>query len=130
VEGRLRELLADADVPLGGFYYCPHHPRGRVSDYAVSCTCRKPAPGLLTQAASKHGIALARSWFIGDILDDIAAGRRAGCKTVLLDNGNETEWQVSPERMPHFFAHDLAEAASQIAWHRRTFKRSAQPTHG
>jgi HAD superfamily hydrolase (TIGR01662 family) len=130
VEGRLRDLLSEADVPLAGFYYCPHHPRGRVSDYAVACTCRKPAPGLLTRAASEHGIALERSWFIGDILDDIEAGRRAGCKTVLLDNGNETEWQVSPERMPHYFARDLAEAANQIAWHHRKFKRGAKSVYG
>jgi D,D-heptose 1,7-bisphosphate phosphatase len=130
VEACLRELLLDADVPLAGFYYCPHHPQGRVSGYAVACTCRKPAPGLLLRAASDHGLALERSWFVGDILDDIETGRRAGCKTVLLDNGNETEWQVSPQRMPHYFAHDLAEAASQIAWHHRKFNGGKKPAYG
>src|SRR3954470_4364570 len=51
VEARLRELLAEAGVPLAGFYYCPHHPEGSVAAYAVECSCRKPQPGLLVRAA-------------------------------------------------------------------------------
>jgi histidinol-phosphate phosphatase family protein len=86
VERRLREL-----VPMDGFYYCPHAPH-------AGCNCRKPAPGLLERAAREHGVSLEASWVVGDILDDIEAGRRAGCRTVLLDNGNETEWQITPER--------------------------------
>src|SRR5438093_11179442 len=45
VERRLRELLAVLDVPLAGFFYCPHHPQGKVPRYATVCSCRKPAPG-------------------------------------------------------------------------------------
>jgi phosphoglycolate phosphatase-like HAD superfamily hydrolase len=52
---------------------------------------------------------------IGDILDDIEAGRRAGCRTILVDAGNETEWRLSDERSPHHIAADLAEAAEIIA---------------
>src|SRR5437773_11255948 len=40
VEGRLRELLADAGIPLAGFYYCPHHPQGCVAGLASGCDCR------------------------------------------------------------------------------------------
>ena len=80
----------------------------------AGCACRKPAPGLLERAAREHGVSLSDSWLIGDILDDIEAGRRAGCRTVLLDNGNETEWQLTPERVPHHVARDLAEAAALI----------------
>jgi D-glycero-D-manno-heptose 1,7-bisphosphate phosphatase len=111
---RLVELLAEASVPLAGFYYCPHHPEGSVPEYTKACTCRKPEPGLLTAAAAEHGIDLFRSWFIGDILDDVEAGRRAGCRTVLIDNGNETEWKPGPLRMPHLVARDLSEAAELI----------------
>ena len=100
---RLRELLP----ALGGFYWCPHAP------YA-GCGCRKPAAGLLERAAREHGIDLSQSWMVGDILDDIEAGRRAGCRTVLLDNGNETEWQITPERVPHHMAHHLAQAGALI----------------
>jgi histidinol-phosphate phosphatase family protein len=114
VEQRLKELLAEAGVELSGFYYCPHHPHGVMPRYQGVCCCRKPAPGLLEEAASDHGLSLSDSWMIGDILHDIEAGRRAGCRTVLLDNGNETEWQWSPWRVPTHMASDLAAAAEQI----------------
>jgi len=114
VEQRLSQLLAEVGVSLAGFYYCPHHSDGVIADYAIACSCRKPEPGLLLKAASDHSINLAQSWFIGDILNDVEAGRRAGCKTVLIDNGNETEWQLSPARSPHYTVGDLAEAALVI----------------
>ncbi len=114
VEERLRSLLAEAGVPLHGFYYCPHHPDGTAPGYAIECDCRKPAPGLILRAAAEHGIDLGRSWLAGDILDDVEAGRRAGCRTVLVDNGHETEWALSPERLPHHLAADLLEAAAIV----------------
>lgn len=109
VEASVRRLLAEAGVPLAGFYYCPHHP-----DVDGECDCRKPRPGLLRRAAAELGLDLARSWMIGDILNDVEAGRRAGCRTVLLDNGNETEWVLTPGRRPHLSAATLAEAAERI----------------
>jgi histidinol-phosphate phosphatase family protein len=114
VEARVRMLLGAVGVPLAGFYSCPHHPDGVVSRYAVSCHCRKPAPGMLEQAARKHGIDLARSWLVGDILHDIEAGRRAGCQTVLLDVGHETEWERTPDRVPHYTVDNLTDAARVI----------------
>jgi D-glycero-D-manno-heptose 1,7-bisphosphate phosphatase len=114
VEARLRELLRDVGVPLAGFHYCPHLPGGTVPEYAVPCPCRKPASGLLARAAREHGIDLERSWMVGDILDDIEAGHGAGCRTVLIDNGNETEWDLAHERRPDKVAADLFEAAALI----------------
>ncbi|OWW19782.1 D-glycero-alpha-D-manno-heptose-1,7-bisphosphate 7-phosphatase [Noviherbaspirillum denitrificans] len=115
VEHRIAERLAQYGVTLDGFYYCPHSPDGVVGRYAIRCTCRKPMPGMLLRAAREHGIELAQSWMIGDILHDVEAGRRAGCRTVLIDNGNETEWKLSSLRAPHFTAPDLHAAASLIA---------------
>lgn len=103
VERRLRELLP----PLEAFYYCPHLPHG-------GCACRKPASGLLERAAHEQAVSLARSWMVGDILDDIEAGRRAGCRTVLVDNGNETEWRTSEKRRPDLVACNLRHAAELI----------------
>jgi HAD superfamily hydrolase (TIGR01662 family) len=114
VERRLRELLAECGVELAGFYYCPHYPNGSVPAFATICDCRKPAPGMLLKAAREQDIDLTRSWLVGDILDDIEAGRRAGCRTVLLDSGHETEWVRSPLRTPDLVARDLAEAARLI----------------
>lgn len=114
VERRLRALLDAAGAPLADFRYCPHHPRGTVPAYARSCNCRKPRPGLLLQAAQRHGLDLGRSWLVGDILDDVEAGHRAGCRAVLLDNGGETAWLPGPGRTPEHVAIDLVEAARFI----------------
>ncbi len=114
VEARLRELLAEIGVPLAGFYYCPHHPAGTVAEYVCECDCRKPAAGLLRRSATELGLDLGRSWMVGDILDDVQAGRAAGCRTVLLDNGHETEWVRSPDREPDALVPDLAAAARVV----------------
>jgi D-glycero-D-manno-heptose 1,7-bisphosphate phosphatase len=111
VENHLRLLLASAGVPLAGFYYCPHHPEGTVSPYATACDCRKPAAGMILRAAEEHGIDCGRSWFVGDILNDIEAGRRAGCQTILLNSGGETEWELTPARTPHYMVADMVQAA-------------------
>ena len=96
VEETLRSLLSELGVPLAGFYYCPHHPEGVMPGYAIDCSCRKPGPGMILRAAEDHAIDLERSWFVGDILDDVEAGRLAGCRTVLIDNGNETRMGPDP----------------------------------
>jgi D-glycero-D-manno-heptose 1,7-bisphosphate phosphatase len=115
VRNRLGELLATAGVFLTDFYYCPHHPEGSVSQYVVDCGCRKPQPGMLHRAAREHHLDLSASWLVGDILNDIQAGNQAGCRTVLLDNNHETEWNVTPIRQPDFIVKNLKDAADMIA---------------
>ncbi|MDR5775903.1 MULTISPECIES: HAD-IIIA family hydrolase [unclassified Caballeronia] len=119
VERTLHELAARAGARLAGVYFCPHHPQGTVAKYRKICECRKPAPGMIERAARDLGLDLARSWFVGDILDDVEAGHRAGCRAVLIDNGNETLWQRGPLREPDAIAKDMHEAARVIeaAWH-------------
>lgn len=115
VGARLDELLCQsAGAALDAFYYCPHHPEGTIARYAVECGCRKPRPGLLLRAAGEQGIRLEDAWMVGDILDDIEAGNRAGCRTILIQNGNETEWIDGNYRSPDFFAGSLDEAAEII----------------
>ncbi|CAP42727.1 D-glycero-alpha-D-manno-heptose-1,7-bisphosphate 7-phosphatase [Bordetella petrii] len=115
VHTRLAAMFAAAGARLAGFYWCPHDPRGTVAAYSRVCACRKPQPGLLLQAAREHRVDLGRSWFIGDILDDVEAGNRAGCRTVLLDVGNETEWRSGPCRTPTVTMPDLEQAARHVA---------------
>jgi histidinol-phosphate phosphatase family protein len=111
---RIQQLARAEGACVHGFYYCTHAPAHHGQP---GCRCRKPAPGLVLQAAAQHGLALGRSWFIGDILDDVEAGHRAGCRSVLIDNGNETEWVKSPLREPDYVARDLLDAASHVAAH-------------
>lgn len=106
-------MCAEGGVELADFYACPHAPPPEKIG-AAGCLCRKPAPGLLRQAAITHRIDLERSWMVGDILDDVEAGRRAGCRSVLLDVGHETIWRLSPLRTPHGRVADLLEAARFI----------------
>ncbi|MEW6707246.1 MAG: HAD family hydrolase [Pseudomonadota bacterium] len=108
----LQRMLADEGVHLQGFYACPH--AASPDPKRPNCLCRKPAPGLLRQGAQAHQVDLARSWMVGDILHDVEAGRRAGCRTVLLDVGHETQWQMSPLRQPHHRCRDLLHAAETI----------------
>ena len=111
---RLGELLAAEGIALTGFSFCPHDPQGVRRGYAVDCVCRLPRPGLLWRAGREHGIDLERSWMIGDTLDEIEGGVRAGCRTVLLDDGRETEWALSERRLPHHVAVGPGEAALLI----------------
>ncbi|RMD60095.1 MAG: HAD family hydrolase, partial [Planctomycetota bacterium] len=63
---------------------CPHHPQGVVAGYDREHPWRKPSPGMLLQAARDLDLNLSRSWMVGDALRDCQAGRRAGCRTLLL----------------------------------------------
>lgn len=78
------ELIARIGFGFDGIYYCPHG-----TDDA--CSCRKPQPGMLIDAATDHHVDLRSSWMIGDSPSDIEAGRRAGCRTVRIDPRGESE---------------------------------------
>lgn len=114
VEKKIDQLLRKHGIYLSGFYYCPHDADGVVAEYAVECDCRKPKAGLLFEAAQAHRISLSESWMIGDILNDVEAGNAAGCGTILINNGNETEWNMSPERTPDFMVQNINQAADYI----------------
>jgi len=110
----IRLDMEASEIRIAGFYYCPHLPDATIHGFSKNCDCRKPAPGMMLQAREDFDIDLARSWMIGDILDDIEAGKRAGCKTILLNAGNETEWKVNSDRLPDYYADDLITAAQII----------------
>jgi len=114
VEQRIQELLAASGVALDAFYYCPHLPQTANVRYAVRCLCRKPQPGLVRRAALDWQIDLEHSWLVGDLLDDVEAGNRAGCRSVLIHNGNETEWRLGAHREPGDRARSLRHAAQLI----------------
>ncbi len=94
-----------ATLPLDGIFVCYH-------DNSEHCTCRKPKPGLLLQAAAEFEIDLSRSVMVGDRDTDIAAGQAAGCRTVLV--GQSIVGRTGNRLTPDFAARDLAEAADMI----------------
>src|SRR5688500_15038432 len=51
VEKKLKQLLLPAGIRLDGFFYCPHHPQGKIKTYSVKCSCRKPEAGMILKAA-------------------------------------------------------------------------------
>jgi len=86
IHHQLEKLLADEGAYLDAIYYCPYHPDGVIPKYRMESEMRKPAPGMLLKAAEDLNINLSGSWLIGDSYRDIEAGKRAGCKTVLINN--------------------------------------------
>lgn len=86
----IHKFLA-AKLPLDDFFVCYH-------DDGDDCLCRKPRPGLLLEAAAKHNVDFAQSYFIGDRWRDIDAGSAVGCRTVLIDHRyNEREPRAKPD---------------------------------
>lgn len=87
VHARLAELLARDGGRWDELRFCPHHPAagpGADPAYVRCCDCRKPAPGMLLAALREHGLDAGSSWMIGDGLNDVQAGRAAGCRTILI----------------------------------------------
>jgi D-glycero-D-manno-heptose 1,7-bisphosphate phosphatase len=84
VHAQVIGLLASEGAELTASRLCLHHAEGVVEALAKPCSCRKPAPGMLFDAAAALGLDLANSWMVGDTDADIAAGRAAGCRTLLI----------------------------------------------
>lgn len=98
MNGRLQRYLQLDDVRL-----CPH-------DDSDRCTCRKPEPGLLLDAAKAWNVDLGASYVIGDRWRDIEAGHRAGCRAIFIDCG----YREQQPNGPFLRVRSLAEAATWI----------------
>jgi D-glycero-D-manno-heptose 1,7-bisphosphate phosphatase len=116
IRKRMTSLLAVAGTRLDGEYYCLHHPEAVIPRLRTSCECRKPKPGLLLQAARELDIDLSQSWMVGDGITDIQAGKRAGCRTILIGRMKceLCELMNRHDAMPDFIAPNLKEAARYI----------------
>jgi D-glycero-D-manno-heptose 1,7-bisphosphate phosphatase len=87
VHRRMADLLAEGGAHIDAYYYCPHHPDGKVPQYAQTCDCRKPGRGLVDRSANELGIDPARSFVVGDRWLDVALGRAIGAQSVLVRTG-------------------------------------------
>jgi D-glycero-D-manno-heptose 1,7-bisphosphate phosphatase len=74
-------------VRIDAFYYCPHYELSSLPGYGGVCDCRKPGPGLGLRAAADLGLDLARSYMVGDKVEDMAFGRAIGAVPVLVRTG-------------------------------------------
>lgn len=96
---KIETLLGESGAYIDDRFYCPHHPdsgfEGEIPELKIECSCRKPKPGLLFQAAFKYNIDLAASYMIGDSWRDTEAGKNAGCQSYLLNDhkGNDYDYE-------------------------------------
>lgn len=111
------------------FYYCPHHPTEGKGIYLRDCNCRKPAPGMLLQAAQELNLDLARSYFVGDRFIDMETAKKVGAKGILVKTGygedllhNDGPDTATPENKPDFIATDILEAVLWILKDRQNTK--------
>lgn len=123
-EGLVQKVRREAGVALAGVFHCPHAPGESGSPL---CACRRPQSGLLRSAARALDIDLDRSWMVGDVLDDVEAGRGAGCRTIFVDRGTESEWRLSRWRVPHHSCADLLRAAEHIQAIEEKRQRTLRP---
>jgi D-glycero-D-manno-heptose 1,7-bisphosphate phosphatase len=107
------ELLAYEGVTLDAWRLCPHHPDGIVAELAGPCPCRKPAPGMLLEAAGTLKLDLETSWLVGDTDTDIAAGQAAGCATALIEYPGSAH-KRSGASTPGLIARNLADVVAQL----------------
>lgn len=115
IHNKLESDLGKFGAWLDDIYYCPHHPDKGFPDenpaYKIVCDCRKPKPGMLTQAAKDYHIDLTKSWMIGDNERDIEAGLAAGCKTVGVATGKGLK---ATKILPDYFFFHLKETIDFI----------------
>jgi D-glycero-D-manno-heptose 1,7-bisphosphate phosphatase len=110
---RVLELLAAEGIRFDDFKLCLHHPEGIVEGLRGPSDCRKPAPGMLLEAATELSIDLANSWMIGDTDADVGAGRNAGTRTVLVEYPGSSHKRIDGFA-PDVRAADLPEAVAAI----------------
>ena len=92
MHNKIETLLGNEGAYIDGLYYCPHHPDkgydGEIPELKIKCNCRKPEPGMLLKASEDFNIDLEKSWMVGDSKNDIIAGKKAGCKTAIIDSND------------------------------------------
>jgi len=119
IHKRLQKLLAHEGAGIDGIYYCPYHPDGVIEKYRAESENRKPNPGMILAAAREMDIDLNRSWVIGNSYRDIAAGQRAGCKTILINAAIDQTYRKPTDPVPDKQAVNMKEAVNIIKMHDR-----------
>jgi D-glycero-D-manno-heptose 1,7-bisphosphate phosphatase len=115
VHDEVLALLAAQGAYIDGSFLCLHHKEGSVRALTVDCACRKPAPGLLIQAAADLGLDLSRSWLVGDTDADVGAAAAAGLAgVVVLDNPRTAHRRGSLSALSPLHSQDVESAVSIV----------------
>ena len=112
----LDERIVDGGGRIDGYYYCPHHPAAEIEKYRIECDCRKPAPGMLRQAATDLSLDLSQSFTVGDKWSDVDVGRAVGARGILVRTGYGRVSERDPHHLaaPSAIVDNLAAAAAWI----------------
>jgi D-glycero-D-manno-heptose 1,7-bisphosphate phosphatase len=122
IHGRLETLLSRQGVSLDAIYYCPFHPDGVIGKYRRESDLRKPSPGMLLAAAEDLDIDLKQSWMIGNSYSDVAAGLKAGCKTILISSSASPPQKKKSDPKPDKIAVNIKEAVNIVKMYQRKGK--------
>ncbi len=114
IHEKLKLLLAEHNAYLDRIYYCPYLPDGAVAKYRKDSDWRKPKPGMLLAAAKEMKINLAESWMIGNSYIDVATGKAAGCRTILIKSNIKPPVKNQDDPDPDFEAINMREAVNVI----------------
>lgn len=114
IHERLKQLLAEHNAYLDRIYYCPYLSDGAIGKYRKDSDWRKPKPGMLLAAAKEMKINLAQSWMIGNAYIDVAAGKTAGCRTILIKSNIKPPVKNQDDPDPDFEAINLREAVNVV----------------
>jgi D-glycero-D-manno-heptose 1,7-bisphosphate phosphatase len=116
IHDRIAAQLARGGARLDAYYYCPHHPDGRVAEYARACDCRKPGRALVDRAVQEFGIDPGQSFAVGDRWFDVALARTVGARGVLVRTGYGAMEAEQPTHgcVPDAIVDNLAGAVSWI----------------
>jgi len=114
IHDHLRAVLQRESAIIDAFYYCPHHPTEGLPPYRKICSCRKPETGMLIQATHDLHLDLSHSYMVGDKIQDIQAGKKAGVKTILVKTGYGC-FIKEEDIISDYVAQDIFSAAQWIA---------------
>ena len=98
---------------IDAIYYCPHHPDAVIEKYKINCSCRKPKPGMILEAAKTFDIDLTSSFFVGDKATDVETGRKAGVRSILVLSGQGIDEVSKVKPGDCLIAEDLYEAVTK-----------------
>jgi len=96
----MKGVFKEKGVDILDVYFCPHHPVKGIGEYLQNCSCRKPEPGMILQAAKEYDVDLKRSVFIGDKISDMQAAKSACIENrIMLVDQYEDNQTINAQRI-------------------------------